>query len=45
MRPDSNLDVLNQSDEMTNCEDCKQEAGDAQSGSLRIHASILVITF
>ena len=29
MRPDSNLEVLNQSDEMSNCKDCEEDARDA----------------
>jgi hypothetical protein len=29
MRPDSDLDVLNQSDEMPNCKDCEENARDA----------------
>jgi hypothetical protein len=29
MRPDSNLDVLKQSDEMTNCKNCEEDARDA----------------
>jgi hypothetical protein len=45
MRPDSDLDVLNQSDEMPNRKDCEEDARYAQSGSLRVHGANLVITF